>query len=110
MADELNGQIKAVEAEIAEVKGEIKKGTEQLERLVEQLADPELREERRPELLEEKRRLSTREQQLRTEVHDLREEKLLIAKQQQGAGCRSWPATILCARTLVACLLSCHVP
>ena len=103
MADELNGQIKAVEAKIAKVEGEIEKVTERLESIVAQLADPELRGKQRTELLEEKKRLGT-------EVHDLREEKLLIAKQQQGAGCRSWPATILCARTLVACLLSCHAP
>ena len=88
MADELNGQIKAVEDKIAKVEGEIEKVSLQLECIVAQLADPELRGEPRTELLEEKKRLGT-------EVHDLREEKkqlrekenLLLAKQQQGAGC-----------------------
>ena len=109
MADELDVQIKAVEAEIAEVKGEIKKVTEQLE-------GPELSEarltvlaEREKGLRAEVQRLGTREQQLRKEKEDLRA-LLLAAKQQHGAGCRSWPATILCARTLVACLLSCRAP
>ena len=93
MADELNGQIKAVEAKIAKVEGEIERVTERLENIVLQLADPELRGEPRTELLE-------REKGLRTEVHDLREEKkqlrekekdLRKEKQQQGAGCRSLP-------------------
>ena len=118
MADVIDVQIKAVEAEIADVKDEIKEDSEQLKLILAQLADPGLREERRPELLEEKRRLGAEVQRLgkemeglRTKEHDLREkEKLLMAKQQQGAGCRSWPATIICAHTLVACLSSCHVP
>ena len=109
MADELDRQIQAVQDKIAEVENEIKEVTEQLKPIVAQLADPELLGEPRAEVLEEKKRLATKEEQLRTKEHDLREkEKLLMAKQQHGAGCRSWPATILCARTLVACLLSCH--
>ena len=97
MADELDGQIKAVEAKIAKVEGEIESVTEQLD-------DPNLSEAKLTVLAE-------REKGLRTREHDLREEKkLLMAKLQHGACCRSWPATILCARTLVACLSSCHVP
>jgi predicted RNase H-like nuclease (RuvC/YqgF family) len=118
MADELDVQIKAVEteiaevkAEIAEVKVEIKEVTEQLKPIVEQLGDPKLSETKLAILAERERRLGAEVQRLGTKEHDLREkEKLLMAKQQQGAGCRSWPATILCARTLVACLLSCHAP
>ena len=102
MADELGGQIKAVEDKIAKVEGEIEKVTEQLE-LVAQLEDPVLREVRRAELQEEKKGL-------RTEVHDLRTKEEILLRAKYGAGCRSWPATTLCARTLVACLLSCHVP
>ena len=107
MADDLDGQIKAVEAKLAKVEGEIETVTERLE---------ELSRERRAGLVVDNERLDKEEEFLRKEMerlgtkeHDLREkEKLLIAKQQQGAGCRSWPATILCARTLVACLFSCH--
>ena len=91
MADELDRQIKAVEAEIAEVKGEIKDVSEQLKLIVAQLADPELRGEPRAELLEREKRLGKEMERLGTKEHDLREEKLLIAKQQQGAFCRLWP-------------------
>ena len=109
MADDLDGQIKAVEAKIAKVEGEIETVTERLE---------ELSRERRAGLVVDNERLDKEEEFLRKEMerlgtkeHDLREEKkLLMAKQQPGAGCRSWPATILCAHTLVACLLSCHAP
>ena len=75
MADALNRQIKAVEDKIAKVEGEIEKVAEQLERIVAQLEDPELRGEPRAELLEREKRLGKREEQLR-------EEKLLMAKQQ----------------------------
>ena len=109
MADELNEQIKVVEAKIAKVEGRIETVTERLE---------ELSRERRAGLVVDNERLDREEAFLRAEVqrlgtkeHDLREEKkLLMAKQQPGADCRSWPATTLCARTVVACLLSCHAP
>ena len=108
MADVLNGQIKAVEAEIAEVKGEIKKVTERLE---------ELSRERRAGLVVDNERLDKEEDFLRAEVQRLGKEldrlhaeKEILLKAKYGAGCRSWPATILCARTLVACLLSSHAP
>ena len=130
MADELNGQIKAVEAEIAEVKGEIKEDSAQLKLILAQLADPGLREERRPELLEEKRRLGMEIQRLGTREHDLRTEKELLLKKEdrllsaklQPPGvqnmfalsilyCRQLTeASIHCTHTLEAGLLSCHVP
>ena len=78
MADELGGQIKAVEAEIAEVKDEIKKVTEQL-KLVAQLEDPVLRQEQWAVLAEREKRLGTKE-------HDLREEKKLLMAKQQSPG------------------------
>ena len=117
MADELDRQIKAVEAKIAKVEDEIDEVKGQL-KLVAQLEDPDLRKEQWAVLAEREKGLRKEKEDLRTKEHDLREEKkqlrekekLLMAKQQQGAGCRSWPATILCARTLVACLLSCRAP
>ena len=109
MADEVvNKQIEAVEAKIAKVEDEIDEVKGQL-KLVAQLEDPVLSEAKLTILAEREKGLRTKEHDLREEKKQLREkEKLLMAKQQQGAGCRSLPATILCARTLVACLLSCH--
>ena len=88
MADDLDGQIKAVEAKLAKVEGEIETVTERLE---------ELSRERRAGLVVDNERLDKEEEylrkeksDLRTKEHDLREEKkLLMAKQQQGAG--YWP-------------------
>ena len=88
MADELDGQIKAVEAEIAEVKGEIKEVKEQLKRIVQELESSKQRGEQRPDLEARELRLGKEMERLGTKEHDLREEKkLLLAKQQQGAGC-----------------------
>ena len=97
MSDELDGRIKAVEAEIAEVKDEIKKVTTRLEELnrerrAGQVVDNERLDKEEEFLRKEKERLGKEMERLGTKEHDLREkEKLLIAKQQQGAGCRSWP-------------------
>ena len=77
MADELDGQIKAVEVKITKVEGEIDEVNEQL-KLVAQQEDPELRKVRRAELLEEKKQLRAKEAQLRKEKEDLRAEKQLL--------------------------------
>ena len=84
MADELGGQIKAVEAEIAEAKGEITKVKERLE---------ELSRERRAGLVVDNERLDREVAFLRAEVqrlgtkeHDLREEKKLLMAKQQPPG------------------------
>ena len=89
MSDKLDVQIKAVEAKIVKVEGEIEKVTTRLE---------ELNKERRVGQVVQNERLDKEEEFLRKEMerlgtkeHDLREEKLLIAKQQQGAFCRLWP-------------------
>ena len=106
MTDELDGEIEAVKVKIAEVEGEIEKVTKQLERIVEQLESSKQRGEQRPDLEARELRLGKEMERLGTKEHDLREkEKLLIAKQQQGAGCRSWPATILSARLYSGSLL-----
>ena len=112
MADELDGQIKAVEAEIAEAKGEIKKVTERLERIVAWLEGPELRRDNpeRAEVLEREKGVRADVQRLGKELDRLRAEKEILLMAKYGVGCGSWPATILCPRTLVACLLSCRAP
>ena len=99
MTDELNGQIKAVEAKIAKVEGEIEKVTEQLEHIVEHLADPELREERRPELLEDKKALRAEVQRLGTKEQQLRDEKKLLMAKQQPPGVQ-----IIFASTVLYCV------
>ena len=119
MADELDGQIKAVEAEIAEVKNEIKKVTEQLERIVAQLADPKLSKEQWAILAEREKRLGTKEDRLRKEKEDLRAEKqLLLTAKLQPPGVvpllfvfivHAQPASLLAASSALCtrfCLLS----
>ena len=92
MADELSEQIKVVEAKIAKVEGRIETVTEQLERIVARLEGPELSGEQRAELVEREKRLGGEVHDLREKEKQLREkENLLMVKQQQGAGCRSWP-------------------
>ena len=94
MAGKLDGQIKAVEDKITKVGCEIDDVSEQLKPIVAQLADPELRGEHRPELLEREKRLGKKEEQLRAEKEQLRAEKvqlraekelLLTAELQHGA-------------------------
>ena len=112
MADELSEQIKVVEAKIAKVEGRIETVTEQLERIVARLEGPELRGDHpeRAEVLEREKGVRAEVQRLGKELDRLRAEKEILLKAKYGAGCRSWPATTLCARTLAACLLSCYAP
>ena len=79
MVDELDRQIKAVEAKIDKIEVDIEKITEQLVRTVAQLewSGHKLSREKRAELVADKKRLSTEREQLH-----LREEKMLIEKAQ----------------------------
>ena len=83
MADELGGQINAnaVEAEIADVKEEIKKVTARLE---------ELSRERRAGLVVDNERLDREEEYLRKEKEDLRKEKEDLRALQRGANVPSF--------------------
>ena len=118
MVQELDGQIDLVAAEITKVGGEIDEVVGQL-KLVDQLEDPELREVRRAELLEEKKRLGKEKEQLRKEKEDLRAEKqLLLTAQLQPPGVvpllfvfivHAQPASLLAASSALCtrfCLLS----
>ena len=116
MADKLDGQIKAVEVKITKVEGEIDEVKGQL-KLVAQLEDPELREVQRAELLEEKKRLGTKEEQLRAKEDRLRAEKqLLLTAKPPGVVpllfvfiVHAQPASLLAASSALCtrfCLLS----
>ena len=86
MVHELDVQIDVVEGKITKVEGEIDEVKGQL-KLVDQLEVPELREVRRAELLEEMKRLGTKEEQLRKEKEDLRaKETLLLTAKLQPPG------------------------
>ena len=77
MADELDGQIKEVEAEIKDVK-------QQLGGVVAELDGCKQRGEERPDL-------EARENRLGKELEGLRTKEEILLRAKYGAGCRSWP-------------------
>ena len=78
MGDELDVQIKTVEAEITKVVREIEEVKEQLKPFVARLAGGGLPGELRDELLEERKRLDTEKQRLGTKEELLRKKELLL--------------------------------